>query len=171
MASATMKTTDSPKTFHSSSGFELRSFYTAADIPSSHRERAQGEPGLAPYHRGWHATGYRTKPWRIFQLSGFGKPEDENARIKFLLKNGETGFIMEHDRNTADHCYDVDHPDVVARREDVGLTGAVMQSVRDVAICLDGLPVDTSFGHAGGAVVQHAPFALAGYWTVARKRG
>jgi len=166
-----MKTTDSPKTFHSSSGFELRSFYTAADIPSSHRERAQGEPGQAPYHRGWHATGYRTKPWRIFQLSGFGKPEDENARIKFLLKNGETGFIMEHDRNTADHCYNVDHPEVVARREDVGLTGAVMQSVRDIAICLDGLPVDTSFGHAGGAVVQHAPFALAGYWTVARKRG
>jgi len=60
----------------------------------------------------------------------------------------------------ADHCYNVDHPEVVARREDVGLTGAVMQSIRDTAICMDGLPVDSTFGHAGGAVVQHAPFAL-----------
>ena len=153
------------------SGIDLKNHYTAEDIPESHRERAGLAPGEAPYHRGFHPTGYRSKPWRIFQLSGFGKPEDENERIKFLLKNGETGFIMEHDRNTADHCYNVDHPDVVSRREDVGLTGAVMQSVRDTAICMDGLPVDTSFGHAGGAVVQHAPFALAAYWTVAKQRG
>ena len=153
------------------SGIELKPFYTGEDIPESHREAMGRVPGEPPYHRGFHPSGYRSKPWRIFQLSGFGKPEDENERIKFLLKNGETGFIMEHDRNTADHCYNVDHPEVVARREDVGLTGAVMQSVRDMAICLDGLSMDTSFGHAGGAVVQHAPFALAGYWTVAKKRG
>ena len=163
------KSTD--KAVFSRSGIELKSFYTGDDIPDEHRDRAAGAPGEAPYHRGFHPSGYRSKPWRIFQLSGFGKPEDENERIKFLLKNGETGFIMEHDRNTADHCYNVDHPEVVARREDVGLTGAVMQSVRDTAICMDGLPVDSSFGHAGGAVVQHAPFALAAYWTVAKQRG
>lgn len=155
----------------SRSGIELKPFYSAEDVPLEHRERASKDPGQAPYHRGFHPSGYRSKPWRIFQLSGFGKPEDENERIKFLLKNGETGFIMEHDRNTADHCYNVDHPEVVARREDVGLTGAVMQSVRDTAICMDGLPIDSSFGHAGGAVVQHAPFALAAYWTVAKQRG
>ena len=166
-----MSAKPSKEKHHTVSGIELKSFYQADDIPESHRIRSNFAPGDAPYHRGWHATGYRSKPWRIFQLSGFGLPEDENERIKFLLKNGETGFIMEHDRNTADHCYNVDHPDVVARREDVGLTGAVMQSVRDMGICLDGLPMDTSFGHAGGAVVQHAPFALAGYWTVAKKRG
>jgi methylmalonyl-CoA mutase, N-terminal domain len=154
-----------------SSGIELKPYYTAADIPEQHRQHVNVAPGEAPFHRGFHASGYRSKPWRIFQLSGFGKPEDENERIKFLLKSGETGFIMEHDRNTADHCYNVNHPEVVARREDVGLTGAVMQSVRDTAICMDGLPVDTSFGHAGGAVVQHAPFALAAYWTVAKQRG
>jgi methylmalonyl-CoA mutase N-terminal domain/subunit len=160
-----------PKAAFAASGIELKSFYTESDIPTEHRARMNVAPGDAPYQRGFHPAGYRSKPWRIFQLSGFGKPEDENERIKFLLKNGETGFIMEHDRNTADHCYNVDHPDVVARREDVGLTGAVMQSVRDTAICMDGLPIDTSFGHAGGAVVQHAPFALAAYWTVAKQRG
>ncbi len=158
-------------TVQACSDIPLKPYYTAEDIPSAHAARANQAPGEAPYHRGFHPSGYRSKPWRIFQLSGFGKPEDENERIKFLLKNGETGFIMEHDRNTADHCYNVDHPEVLARREDVGLTGAVMQSVRDTAICLDGLPMDTSFGHAGGAVVQHAPFALAAYWTVAKQRG
>jgi methylmalonyl-CoA mutase N-terminal domain/subunit len=166
-----MQAKKAPDTIKTSSGIELKPYYTAADVPEEHRENMDIAPGQAPYQRGFHPAGYRSKPWRIFQLSGFGKPEDENERIKFLLKNGETGFIMEHDRNTGDHCYNVDHPEVVARREDVGLTGAVMQSVRDIAICLDGLPVDTSFGHAGGAVVQHAPFALAGYWTVAKQRG
>ncbi len=155
----------------SASGIELKTFYTEEDVPEAHQPHFSKSPGEAPYHRGFHKTGYRSKPWRIFQLSGFGKPEDENERIKFLLKNGETGFIMEHDRNTADHCYNVDHPEVLARREDVGLTGAVMQSVRDTAICLEGLPIESSFGHAGGAVVQHAPFALAAYWTVAKNLG
>ncbi|MAA87026.1 MAG: methylmalonyl-CoA mutase [Haliea sp.] len=153
------------------SGLPLKQFYSEHDIPQAYRERLRADPGEPPFHRGAHPTGYRTKAWRIFQLSGFGKPEDENERIRFLLEQGETGFIMEHDRNTGDHCYNVDHPDVVARREDVGLTGAVMQSVRDIDICMKDLPLETSYGHAGGAVVQHAPFALAGYWTVARQRG
>lgn len=166
-----MQAKGSGDTVRACSDIPLKPYYTADDIPDEHAARVNQPPGEAPYHRGFHPSGYRSKPWRIFQLSGFGKPEDENERIKFLLKNGETGFIMEHDRNTADHCYNVDHPEVLARREDVGLTGAVMQSVRDTAICLDGLPMDTSFGHAGGAVVQHAPFALAAYWTVAKQRG
>ncbi len=155
----------------SASGIELKPFYTQEDVPQWHRDHMAVAPGKAPFHRGAFANGYRSKPWRIFQLSGFGKPEDENERIKFLLANGETGFLMEHDRNTADHLYNVDHPEVLARREDVGLTGAVMQSVRDTEICLSGIPIESTFGHAGGGVVQHAPFALAAYWTVAKRRG
>ena len=114
---------------------------------------------------------YRTKPWRIFQLSGYGNPEDEGARIRFLLEHGETGFIMEHDRNIADHLYDVDHPDVVARHEDVGLVGAVIFSARDYATVLDGIAIERVYAHPGGGVVQHAPFTLACYWTEARRRG
>jgi methylmalonyl-CoA mutase N-terminal domain/subunit len=153
------------------SGLPLKPYYRASDIPDWYREAVDIAPGEAPYQRGAFAEGYRSKLWRIFQLSGFGKPEDENERIKFLLAQGETGFLMEHDRNTADHMYNVDHPDVLARKEDVGLTGAVMQSVRDFELCMADLPIETTFGHAGGAVVQHAPFALAGYWTVAKRRG
>lgn len=157
--------------WETASGLPLKPFYTSADVPDWHRVQVDITPGSAPFHRGAFPMGYRSKPWRIFQLSGFGKPEDENERIKFLLAHGETGFLMEHDRNTADHLYNVDHPEVLARREDVGLTGAVMQSVRDTEICLDGIPIESTFGHAGGGVVQHAPFALAAYWTVAKRRG
>lgn len=114
---------------------------------------------------------YRSKPWRIFQLSGYGNPEEERERILFLLNHGETGFLMEHDRMTADHLYNVDHPEVVARKEDVGLSGAVILGVRDYETILDGIPMQDHYVHPGGAVVQHGPFALASYWTVAQRRG
>ncbi|HVN43187.1 MAG TPA: methylmalonyl-CoA mutase family protein, partial [Steroidobacteraceae bacterium] len=133
-----MHSQDKRRTYRTASGIELKASYGPEDVPAGHRALVGTYPGEAPYHRGCFPQGYRTKPWRIFQLSGFGKPEDENERIKFLLRNGETGFLMEHDRNTADHLYNVDHPEVVARKEDVGLTGAVMQSVRETALCLDG---------------------------------
>jgi methylmalonyl-CoA mutase N-terminal domain/subunit len=155
----------------SSSGIPLQSVYTPADIAALDSQVLSARPGELPYLRGAYPGMYRTKPWRIFQLSGFGNPEDEGARIRFLLKEGETGFIMEHDRNTADHLYDVDHPDVIARREDVGLVGAVIFSARDYATVLEGVPIESVYAHPGGGVVQHAPFTLASYWTVAQRRG
>ena len=153
------------------SGIPLRPVYGPEDVPAAQRKAVASHPGDAPFLRGAYPEMYRARPWRIFQLSGYGNPEDENERIKFLLANGETGFILEHDRMTADHLYDVDHPDVVARREDVGLTGAVMLHVRDSELALDGIDLGASYAHAGGGVVQHAPFANAAYWTVARRRG
>ena len=77
---------------------------------------------------------------------------------------------MEHDRNTADHCYNVDH--LKARRDGKTLPDRCRHAERQGhRYRLDGLPMDTSFGHAGGAAAQHAPFALAAYWTVAKQRG
>lgn len=151
------------------SGIQLRAVYGPEDLPGD--DRYERPPGTAPYVRGAYAGMYRTQPWRIFQLSGFGNPEDEGERIRFLLEHGETGFIMEHDRNTADHLYNVDHPSVVARKEDVGRTGAVILSVRDYATVLDGIPLDKTYAHPGGGVVQHGPFALSCYWTLAQRRG
>ncbi len=157
--------------FFTASGIPLAGWYGPGDVPPESREAAAGPPGVPPYLRGAYPGMYRTKPWRVFQLSGHGNPEDERERIKFLLNQGETGFIMEHDRNTADHLYNVDHPEVVARREDVGQTGAVIQSVRDYETVLDGIDMSRNYAHPGGAVVQHAPFALGCYWTVAQRRG
>ncbi|EQD46737.1 methylmalonyl-CoA mutase, large subunit, partial [mine drainage metagenome] len=72
---------------------------------------------------------------------------------------------------TADHLYDVDNPEVLARSGDVGLTGAVILSIRDFATILDGIDIENTYAHAGGAVVQHGPFANACYWNVAASRG
>jgi methylmalonyl-CoA mutase N-terminal domain/subunit len=153
------------------SGIPLKEFYTAADVRSDKESGIGSSPGSAPYLRSAYKSMYRTRPWRIFQLSGFGNPEDEGERIRFLLAHGETGFIMEHDRNTADHLYDVDHPEVSARREDVGMTGAVILGVRDYETVLEGIPIERTYAHPGGGVVQHGPFALANFWTVAQRRG
>ncbi len=158
------------KRWQTASGIPLQAMYRAQDVPQSAYD-ALTAPGVPPYVRGAYPEMYRTQPWRIFQLSGYGNPEDERERIAFLLAQGETGFIMEHDRNTADHLYNVDHPQVVARKEDVGLSGAVILSVRDYETILAGIPIQNYYCHPGGAVVQHAPFALACYWTVAQRRG
>ncbi|MDE0195099.1 MAG: methylmalonyl-CoA mutase family protein, partial [bacterium] len=153
------------------SGIPVKGHYGPDDVPPSAREALAAGPGRAPFLRGAYEGMYRTKPWRIFQLSGFGNPADERERLLFLLRQGEGGIIMEHDRNTADHLYNVDHPEVAARREDVGLTGAVIIGVRDYETILEGIPIQDIYTHPGGAVVQHAPFALACFWTVAERRG
>ena len=153
------------------SGLPLKAIYGPDDLPEPVRAAAATSPGRPPFLRGAYPEMYRTQPWRIFQLSGYGNPEDERERIKFLLAHGETGFLMEHDRNTADHLYNVDHPEVAARREDVGLSGAVIMGARDYATVLEGIPIESLYAHPGGAVVQHGPFALACYWTEARRRG
>lgn len=163
-------TSREPPDATTSSGIPLKPVYDAGDGVAS-GNGPQSAPGLRPYLRGAYPLMYRTKPWRIFQLSGFGNPEDEGERIRFLLEHGETGFIMEHDRNIADHLYDLDHPDVVARREDVGMVGAVIQSLDDYETVLDGIDIGSVYAHPGGGVVQHAPFTLACYWTVAQRRG
>lgn len=158
-----------PQGWTTVSGIPLKVTYEAADVPEQARDLAP--PGAVPYVRGAHAQGYRSKPWRIFQLSGFGNPEDEAERIRYLLATGGTGFIMEHDRMTADNLYDVDHPEVVARREDVGISGAVIMSARDCELALEGIDQAAHYAHAGGGVAQHAPFAMAAYWNVALRRG
>ncbi len=153
----------------SQSGRLLKPVYTADDLPSDINPLAV--PGRAPFLRGAYDGMYRTKPWRIFQLSGYGSPEDMARRLRFLLQQGETGFIIKRDRVTNDHLYDVDHPEVLARREDVGQTGAVLLSARDVEIAIDGVPIDQSYAHPGAGVVQAAPFCLTSYWVAAERRG
>lgn len=153
------------------SGIPLKVSYGPEDVPEEAAKAAAAHPGEAPYLRGAHPLGYRSKPWRIFQLSGFGNPEDEAERIRYLLSKGGTGFIMEHDRMTADHLYDVDHPEVVARREDVGISGAVILHAHDMELALTGIDQGKYYAHPGGGVAQHAAFALGAYWTVAERRG
>jgi methylmalonyl-CoA mutase N-terminal domain/subunit len=153
------------------SGIPLALTYGDADVSEAWREALAAPPGEPPFLRGAYPEMYRAQPWRIFQLSGYGSPEEMAERLRFLLAQGETGFIMKRDRVTNDHLYDADHPEVVARREDVGQTGTVLLSARDVQTAIDGVPIDQSYAHPGAGVVQAGPFCLSSYWVAASRRG
>lgn len=155
----------------SASGIDLRSVYRAEDVPPSQQVASNSMPGAPPFLRGAYPSMYRSKDWRIFQLSGFGDPADMNERIRFLLEAGETGIIVKHDRMTDDHLYDVDHPDIVERREDVGLTGTVTVGLRDYETIMADVPIESIYVKPGGGVPQSAPYTQACYWSVAERRG
>jgi methylmalonyl-CoA mutase N-terminal domain/subunit len=153
------------------SGIPLKPVYGPEDIPERWHQVMTEAPGGGSFLRGAYPEMYRSKPWRIFQLSGYGSPEEMAARLRYLLEQGETGFIMKRDRVTNDHLYDVDHPEVLARVEDVGQTGAVLLSARDVEIALEGVPIERSYAHPGAGVVQAGPFCLTSYWVAAKRKG
>jgi len=155
----------------SASGIPRKGIYGRNDVPDEWWNQLDSNSGEAPFIRGAYPDMYRSKLWRIFQLSGYGSPEDMNKRLKFLLNAGETGIIIKHDRMTDDHLYDVDNPEVSERREDVGLTGTVTVGLRDYQTIMDGIPIEKVYAKPGGGVPQSAPYTQACYWSVATSRG
>lgn len=160
-----------PDKFESFSGIPLKNVYTKEDVSNKDEREWLGQPGEPPFTRGVYPRMYRAQPWRIFELSGYGTPEDERERILYLLSQGETGFIMEIDQLTTYHMFDIDHPEVMARKEDVGLCGPPLMSLADYETVLEGIELDKVYAHPGGAVIQFAPFAHASYFSIAEKRG
>ena len=75
---------------------EVEPLYTALDADGSDAEKL-GVPGVYPYTRGIHPTGYRGKLWTMRQFAGFGSASDTNARFKFLLAHGQTGLSTAFD--------------------------------------------------------------------------
>lgn len=161
----------SSREWYSASGIPLEAIYTSNDVPIRWQNSTIAVAGVAPFVRGAYPRMYRERPWRIFQLSGYGDPEDMNRRLKYLLAAGETGIIIKHDRMTDDHLYDVDHPEIVERKYDVGLTGTVTVGLRDYETILSGLPIEQLYVKPGGGVPQSAPYTLGCYWSVASRRG
>ena len=156
--------------FCTDSGIPLKAVYTREDIADGDPDLTLGLPGSAPFTRGVYPNMYRDRPWRIFQLSGTGTPEDEGARIKYLLSKGETGFIMESDISTWD-MLDIDYPDVAARPDEVGMYGPPLMSLRDYEIALDGIPIEKLYAHPGGVVPMQGPYGAACYFALAENRG
>jgi methylmalonyl-CoA mutase N-terminal domain/subunit len=121
------------------SGIEVRPVYTAADLDGWDPEERLGEPGRYPYTRGVHAGMYRRRLWTMRQYAGFGTAEATNERFKFLLGAGQTGLSCAFDLPTQ-MGYDSDHP----RAEgEVGKVGVAIDSLVDMRLLLDGLPLDT----------------------------
>src|ERR1700704_658480 len=115
------------------SGIEVKPFYTPADAPP-----APEPPGTPPSTRGPYRDMYRGRPWTIRQYAGFASAEESNARYRFLLNQGQTGLSVAFDLPTQ-LGYDSDDPRSLG---EVGRTGVAIDSLADMEILLDGIPLD-----------------------------
>jgi methylmalonyl-CoA mutase len=117
-------------------GIVVKPLYTAADV--AELEHANTLPGFAPYVRGPQATMYAVRPWTIRQYAGFSTAEDSNAFYRQNLAAGGQGVSVAFDLATH-RGYDSDHPRVTG---DVGKAGVAIDSVEDMKILFDGIPLD-----------------------------
>ena len=117
-------------------GIEVKPLYTADDLDGI--EHLGGTPGVAPYVRGPRATMYTNRPWTIRQYAGFSTAEESNAFYRANLEAGQMGLSVAFDLATH-RGYDSDHPRVVG---DVGKAGVAIDSVEDMKILFDGIPLD-----------------------------
>jgi methylmalonyl-CoA mutase len=123
-------------TWHTLEGIEVRPLYTADDVAGL--PYMGSLPGLAPFTRGVRATMYAGRPWTIRQYAGFSTAEDSNAFYRKALAAGQQGVSVAFDLATH-RGYDSDHPRVVG---DVGKAGVAIDSVEDMKILFDGIPLD-----------------------------
>jgi methylmalonyl-CoA mutase N-terminal domain/subunit len=114
------------------SGIEVKPVYTAADAPAE-REL----PGEYPFTRGPYRDMYRGRPWTIRQYAGFASAEESNARYRYLFDRGQTGLSIAFDLPTQ-LGYDSDDPRALG---EVGRTGVAIDSIADMEILLDGIPL------------------------------
>ena len=118
----------------------VRPLYTALDLVGL--PYVDTAPGAPPFVRGPQATMYTTRPWTIRQYAGFSTAEDSNDFYRKSLAAGGQGISVAFDLPTH-RGYDSDHPRVTG---DVGKTGVAVDSVEDMKILFDGIPLDAGFG-------------------------
>ncbi|GAB1480777.1 methylmalonyl-CoA mutase [Paracoccaceae bacterium] len=123
-------------TWETLEGIKVKPLYTAADVAGLPQ---MGEvPGVAPFTRGVRATMYAGRPWTIRQYAGFSTAEESNAFYRKALAAGQQGVSVAFDLATH-RGYDSDHPRVVG---DVGKAGVAIDSVEDMKILFDGIPLE-----------------------------
>lgn len=117
-------------------GIPIKPLYTSLDLEEI--QHAESLPGIAPFVRGPYATMYVNRPWTIRQYAGFSTAEASNAFYRKALASGQKGLSVAFDLATH-RGYDSDHPRVVG---DVGKAGVAIDSVEDMKILFDGIPLD-----------------------------
>ena len=149
--------------WHTPEGIAVKPLYTAEDLAKL--EHLDSLPGFAPYLRGPRATMYAHRPWTIRQYAGFSTAEDSNKFYRANLAAGQMGLSVAFDLATH-RGYDSDHPRVVG---DVGKAGVAIDSVEDMKILFDGIPLDKMSVSMtmNGAVLP----VLAGYIVAAEEQG
>ncbi|MCY4006232.1 MAG: methylmalonyl-CoA mutase [Rhodobacteraceae bacterium] len=115
---------------------DIKTLYTAEDIAGTLSE--DDLPGLAPFRRGPRATMYTNRPWTIRQYAGFSTAEESNIFYRKALAGGQQGISVAFDLATH-RGYDSDHPRVEG---DVGKAGVAIDSVEDMKILFEGIPLD-----------------------------
>jgi len=144
-------------------GLVVKPLYTAVDTAGL--PYADTLPGFPPYLRGPQATMYATRPWTIRQYAGFSTAQESNAFYRRALAAGGQGVSVAFDLATH-RGYDSDHPRVVG---DVGKAGVAIDSVEDMKILFEGIPLDkvSVSMTMNGAVLP----VLAGYIVAAEEQG
>ena len=149
--------------WHTPDGITVKPLYTADDLQGL--AHADTLPGFAPYLRGPQATMYAVRPWTIRQYAGFSTAEESNAFYRKALAAGGQGVSVAFDLATH-RGYDSDHPRVTG---DVGKAGVAIDSVEDMKILFDQIPLDkvSVSMTMNGAVLP----VLAGYIVAAEEQG
>jgi len=140
-------------------GIEVKSAYSSRDIEPL--DFLNTFPGIAPNLRGPYPTMYTTRPWTVRQYAGFSTAELSNAFYRRNLAGGQKGLSIAFDLATH-RGYDSDHPRVIG---DVGMAGVAIDSIYDMRILFDGIPLDkmsVSMTMNGAVIPILALFIVAG---------
>jgi methylmalonyl-CoA mutase len=150
-------------TWETPEGIPVKPIYDAADLEGL--ETQDTWPGFPPYLRGPRATMYANRPWTIRQYAGFSTAEESNAFYRQALEGGQKGLSVAFDLATH-RGYDSDHPRVEG---DVGKAGVAIDSVEDMKILFEGIPLDRMSVSMtmNGAVLP----VLAGFIVAAEEQG
>jgi methylmalonyl-CoA mutase len=143
----------------SAEGIPVKPLFTAEDLETL--ELQNSLPGVFPFARGPYATMYTNRPWTIRQYAGFSTAEESNAFYRKALAGGQKGLSVAFDLATH-RGYDSDHPRVVG---DVGKAGVAIDSVEDMKILFDGIPLQdmsVSMTMNGAVLPILAMFIVAG---------
>jgi len=123
--------------FETLSGLPIKRLYGPADVDDLDYLEDVGFPGRYPYTRGPYPTMYRSRPWTMRQIAGYGTGRDTNARLKYLIAQGQTGISVDFDMPTL-MGYDSDDP---RARGEVGREGVAVDTIEDLADILDGIDI------------------------------
>ncbi len=161
------RTSERDAPFSTMSGEPIRPLYTEEDLPGGigGSDDPVGFPGEFPFTRGVYGSMYRGRLWTMRQFAGFGTAAETNQRFRYLLEHGQTGLSTAFDMPSL-MGHDSDHP----RSEgEVGREGVAVDSLADMAVLFDGIPLD----RVSVSMTINAPAAimLALYVVAAERRG
>lgn len=165
VSKAISKFPERKETFRTNSDIEIKRLYTPLDVQELDYNEKLGYPGKYPFTRGVQPTMYRGRLWTMRQYAGFGTAVESNKRYKYLLEQGQTGLSVAFDLPTQ-IGYDSDHP---LSEGEVGKVGVAIDSLKDMEILFDGIPLDK----VSTSMTINAPASilLAMYIAVAEKQG